>query len=1322
MMNKILNQRVVLSVLNLGLILILSIVAVAKESSSSNTPTTNSATSIASGIDTGVGAKENFPSLYDGKLNWKLPLMSIGGRGAVGFTPTLQVQGGDWKVESEYYSDEGAGNPTPYFEETIKYEENSTGLNNPLVGYGPGIVVLKRDKYQLYRYGVINNSGITLTRVYFYGAGGGRTEFVDALYKGKPFQLSHTGYRAGSFVSRDGSGMEFISDITVRDTHTTQTNPVTLTSDGDHPSGYLRSTDGKTYRVDNSLISWIRDRNGNTIYFTYSNNAITSATDSNGRTINFEYSVQDASGTYDKISYKGFGGSTKDVKIYRKTLSEILPAGTPHNFSDLFPDFSNEGSCWGNNHNRCVVRDPDANGAFNPTRVSSVIYPDGRGYHFKYNPYGELSKVEYATGSAIEYVYAGVGTELGLNLRDPWENVSQNPDYPSPFYGNTYIHRQLKEVLTYREGNVLENKQSINIQKDNGNTITTSEVFDGQTAEKLSSSKQFFYGYSDPGYYVSFPSYDFYPAWRDGRSYKSEILSPSTASVLKRSETDWQRGGYFTWSDGTQLDINPRVAESRSFDVPSNLQTKTTYSYDQYNNVTDTYEYDFGVGQAGQFLRRSHTDYVDLGEYLRRIPTQSWVSSDIAGGNKVSLTQYEYDNYSEHPLVDRYNVVGHDTANYGTSKTIRGNVTKITSYTDAQNYTGETSTKTQYDILGNVVKMIDAKGNFATLDFSDNFGSPNAEARSNTLPGTLNGQSTFAFATNTIASTGWKTYSQFDYFTGSGVDEEDINGNVNTHFYNSFDRPTQTITANNRPNFRSQSTIAYDDLNRKVITTSDLNTFGDNLIKGESLTDSLGRTLETRAYNENGYVVTEKPQYDALGRVTATCNPYRPYLNEQPVCSNTTFDNLGRPIKISLPDGSEVTSSFNGNVTTVVNQTGKKLRSVTNAFGQIIRVDESDNTNELGDVANPIQPTYYTYNTNGQMVKVTQGQQNRYFLYDSLGRLIRVRQPEQATNSALSLSDPISSNNDWSTALTYDLSGNLLTTTDAKGVINNSTYDVFNRQLTRSYSDGTPTVVFEYDNPIVSNSKGRLTKVSSSISTTEYTNFNVLGGVLNHKQTTDGQSYNTGYVYNLAGNLVEETYPSGRVVKNAYDNNGKLSEVSSKINAQNSSRIYANRFKYNASGISEQIRFGNGKWETIQFNQRLQITQMGLGHSATDSSLWKVNNEYGVLDQTGNFNSQKNDGNIARQTTNFAGLSTPFVTTFQYDALNRLTEAKETQANQQNWKQNWSYDKYGNRTSLNQIVGQIVTDGVPQIDLATNRFVAGQGYFYDNNGNLGRTH
>lgn len=78
-------------------------------------------------------------------------------------------------------------------------------------------------------------------------------------------------------------------------------------------------------------------------------------------------------------------------------------------------------------------------------------------------------------------------------------------------------------------------------------------------------------------------------------------------------------------------------------------------------------------------------------------------------------------------------------------------------------------------------------------------------------------------------------------------------------------------------------------------------------------------------------------------------------------------------------------------------------------------------------------------------------------MYDSLGRTLRIKQPEQEVNTGLNTSGNPDSNS-WTGGFSYDNNGNVLTTTDAKGTTITSTYDALNRALTRTYSDGTPTV------------------------------------------------------------------------------------------------------------------------------------------------------------------------------------------------------------------------------------------------------------------------
>src|SRR5262249_24969485 len=70
--------------------------------------------------------------------------------------------------------------------------------------------------------------------------------------------------RGRVFSSTDGSAVTFISDSDIYDN-------VTLNNAGAPfvASGYLMLRDGTRYRIDLGNVTWIRDRNGNKLSFTY---------------------------------------------------------------------------------------------------------------------------------------------------------------------------------------------------------------------------------------------------------------------------------------------------------------------------------------------------------------------------------------------------------------------------------------------------------------------------------------------------------------------------------------------------------------------------------------------------------------------------------------------------------------------------------------------------------------------------------------------------------------------------------------------------------------------------------------------------------------------------------------------------------------------------------------------------------------------------------------------------------------------------------------------------------------------------------------------
>lgn len=1275
---------------------------------------------VAPGTPAGSYASSDIENinLFSGNLNFTFPLQKLGGRGGAQSAVLLPIETHWTYLYFFQYPSGGYYNPTPMY---------NWKPNGAQPGYGPGELRLWAENMAITD--CIGAPGVPFrqikTRLTFTAPGGTEFELRDTIYEGAPLWYGCTGYplpnRGKTFVTADGTAATFISDIDIQTELTASTALF----------GYLMMRDGTRYRIDDGLVSWMQDRNGNKITYTYTNRKITLIKDSLGRETTIEYGINDVApyGLCDRITFKGSGGQTRIIRVSYSLLNNTLATGyslkpkyqlfPPHD-----PTFDLPGV--------------DKTTNFDTNVISSVWLPDDgsntRRYRFFYNSHAELARVELPTGGAYEYDWETFGT----------------CDVDKPEIVRRVIERRVLNEAAIEQRTTYSYATPCS---QSGNSDVTVDYFSG--SQRISRERHYFYGTPLPRPYWE-TRLDLYneSAWTQGKEYQTDFFAVDGVTLMRSISQTWrQRAPVNWWSCGstcTQANAppnDPRMVETVNTLADTGQVSKVTsidpadssgqtVGFDQFNNQTDVWEYDFGSGQSVSFKRRTHTDYMtglnytsSSGAHLRGLPSETWVSSDAAGNTKVSRTEFKYD---EITLEPRGNVFGWTDPN----NSYRGNLTK-TRY--LVKYGSELEawleTRAEYDVLGNVVKTIDAKGYVSTVSYEDNFGAPDGEARTNdttNLP--LSGLKTYAFPTSGINALNWITgYSQYDYFTGAPVNTEDVNGVISKMLYSDpLDRPTQTVTAIGTP-LERQSTVIYDDLNRRIETKSDLFTLNDNKAKTESFYDGLGRTIESRKYEADGTFVTTKsipfvmvqdPATSVWRAATKVSNPYR--SNETPVWTTSLSDSLGRVIKVIAPDGGiSVKTDYSGNMVTVTDQAGKQRRSATNALGQLVRVDEPNDAGQLDVGGTPAQWTGYDYDTLGNMVRVRQGNQYRYFQYDSLGRLRRVSQPEQQANPALNTTGD-SYNNQWTAGFTYDNNGNVLTTTDAKNTtITNNNYDALNRPQTRTYSDGiTPAVTFTYDDPNVAYSKGKLTKVSNSISTAQTTAFDILGRAKTYQQITDGQTYASSYQYNLSGALEQETYPSGRTVKNEFYADGNLSRISSKKIPTATEKTYADGFAYTAAGAIGKLRLGNNLWEAAKFNSRLQITELGLGISATNLNKWKVGYDYGEIDASGNLIANKNTGNIARQTISFDGLAAPFVQAYKYDSLDRLKEATEKSNTTQTWQQTFGYDRYGNRTAFSQTIGNqslaLNNQNFPQVEAntTTNRFAAGQGYNYDFNGNV----
>jgi RHS repeat-associated protein len=542
----------------------------------------------------------------------------------------------------------------------------------------------------------------------------------------------------------------------------------------------------------------------------------------------------------------------------------------------------------------------------------------------------------------------------------------------------------------------------------------------------------------------------------------------------------------------------------------------------------------------------------------------------------------------------------------------------------------------------------------------------------------------------------------------------------------------------------------YNDVDRYIVVRSDLETKEDGRKVAVQHFDQLGRvrlarTLENAATEDptneqhgikvqTRYRSNPSTSLGPKGEYTLVSNPYRASSS----LAAATEPTMGWTVEFeSSTSGLKTVETFNGsalpsiwggntdstgkseereeaNAVVTTDESGRTRRTVADALGRMIRVDEPNGDGALGSLASPHQATNYSYDTLGNLLQIVQGGQTRTFTYSSLSRLLSATNPESGTFQ-----------------YTYDPNGNLLTKTDARSITTTYSYDALNRVTFRNYSDATPDITYTYDDPQVPFSKGKLTKVASSVSETHYLGFDSQGRVTGSRQRTDGRDYDFGYTYYLGGDPKTQTYPSGKVVEFGYDASGDLAQVSKQ--AGNGLFVYANSFVYAPHGVVEKVRLGNGKWETTAFNGSRQITQVGLGHSTADTGLWKISYEYGEWEgQT--LNAQRNNGNLARQTITVPtiGTATGFtaVQTYSYDSLDRLKSAAETIGGNQTWKQTFLYDRFGNKnfdtgnTTLQSSESASAKITNPEILASNNKFKEDQDgdgqpdYLYDLSGNV----
>ena len=1261
---------------------------------------------------------------YNGSLNFRLPLLSISGRGKAGYTMTLPIEQ-KWRINVTpiylYVYEDGGGPPLPEPQVTYHYFPSANWWAGIKPGYGPGVLQGRVGQFdQQVCADSTMRAAMTLTRLTFTAPDGTEFELRDKQTDGAPAGVGicdANGLNRGRiFVTADGTAATFISDQNIVDY-------IVVPNGGNdifYPSGHLLMRDGTRYRFDNGTVTWLRDRNGNKMTFAYDSfKRMTVAKDSINREVTITYST--TSVAYDEIIYKGFGSASRTMRVNYAQLGDTgsLRSGySTQTYAQLFPGLNGT-----------------LTGTYNPKIIRSVTLPNNQQYHFQYNPYGELARVVLPTGGTVEYDHSG-GFGGG--------NASGVVAGPN-------VYRRVTTRRMYDDGATMTRKTTFSGQQTiSGSTnYVLIDQFGSDGTTRLNQQKHYFEGFAEN-------SFDLLPTeyspWKHGREYQTDFIAANGSTILRRAARTWQQPvpGQ-SWplvtaeTNAAAKSNNPQITQVVTTLEPTlaNKVSKQTNTYDKYTNRTDVYEYEFGSGTAGSLVRRTRTDYLtssydtlnpsslspdmDLTAHIRSLPVQ--VSVFDSGGTERSRSVIEYDNYvlngvdcqhSFHcPLIPRANISNLDSS-FTTSYTKRGNPTAATGYLLSNgSVTGSISTYSQYDVAGNVVRTLDPRSTLSnniatTIEYDDRFGSPDTDARANSAPSQLSGLTSFAFPTKVINSLGHAAYAQFDYHLGKPVNGEDANGNVASGTFNDLlDRLTQIRRARGT-SAENQTTFVYDDGTRAVTTSSDRDGYGDNIIVGKVFYDQVGRPIETQQYvGATSYVATQT-QYDAFGRPFKTSNPFA--SGQTPVWTTQAFDALGRETSVTTPDNAVVSSSYSGNSVTMTDQAGKARKSLTDALGRLIDVFEDPDV--PGGPAELNYQTTYNYDVLDNLVKVTQGSQQRFFMYDSMKRLIRARNPEQSTNSSLNLSDPLTGNSTWSIGYQYDSSGNLTQKTDPRGIVCVYVYDALNRNTTVDYSDTAsinPDVKRFYDG--ATNGKGRFWyfytggdfSTGSNVDHTSVDSYDALGRALVQRQLfklngTWSPTYQMSRGYNRAGSVISQTYPSGRTVSYSYDLAGRTSSFTGNL-GDGVLRTYATGITYSPWGGLSREQFGTNTavYHKLQYNIRGQLFDVRASHSNDDwgGELGALVNYYSTWWAHGG-SGPDNNGNVLMSQTIIN--SYYMEDRYTYDALNRLTAVNEWQNGATHTgSQQYTYDRWGNRTINPASWGTGINTKQFTVDTTTNR-------------------
>ena len=436
----------------------------------------------------------------------------------------------------------------------------------------------------------------------------------------------------------------------------------------------------------------------------------------------------------------------------------------------------------------------------------------------------------------------------------------------------------------------------------------------------------------------------------------------------------------------------------------------------------------------------------------------------------------------------------------------------------------------------------------------------------------------------------------------------------------------KTIFPDNTQSATATRWVVDEDGNREIDAPSEalyyiwVKSSGNGEIK--TYYDVFGKELRIVTIGLNNTKIYLDKEYDAFGRLEIEYDPYYSG-NQRNKYVKYEYDIYHRLLKTTYQDGTytmleydnnpdklATISEFHPNVGNL--QTAKKT---SNAIGWLMKNEESK------DSEGHFITVDYDYYADGLLKwTMVDGDENTKISmqYDVAGNRKELFDPDYGTVSS-----------------EYDAFGQLKTTSKIKGNVTNTAeyeYDKLGRMITRIENDGengtSEETNWAYDFEMIGNLSYVWCDRDDQDIHYEYDQLNRLERVTEYRHSY-GSDLITEYQYDMFSRIKKETYPTGFIVNNQYDDNGFLYLICD--------------------------RYGNELWKTLETNEFGQIKKFEMGNGVETTYDYYDDTHYlKTIVSTNNIQDlyyhYDNFGNLDARKDNIHDMEE----TFLYDHLNRL--------------------------------------------------------------------